>query len=60
MRADPRSPSVANSTENSPSEAAEEGVLEGVLEAGLEAVNLEDLKAKRKAKAEEIPGLKKF
>jgi hypothetical protein len=50
----------ANPTENSPSEAAEEAVEEAVEEAAEEALNPEDLKAKRKAKAEEIAGLKRL
>jgi len=48
----------AHPTENSPSEPAEEAIEEAMLEAANEAVNLEDLKAKRKAKAEEVAGLK--
>jgi hypothetical protein len=48
----------AHPTKNSPSELAEEAIEEAMLEAANKAVNLEDLKAKRKAKAEEVVGLK--
>jgi hypothetical protein len=52
----------ANPTENSPSEVVEEAVEEAIEESILEATDeaVEDLRAKRKAKTEEIAGLKRL
>jgi hypothetical protein len=48
----------AHPTENSPGEPADKATEDAMLKAANEAVDLEDLKAKRKAKAEEVAGLK--